>query len=156
MKKLLLPVFICILFTHSYSQVNDHALGVRFGYGGGISYQQGLNNLNRLEVNLGFSLGSYYSAFVLTAVYQWVFPLKGGFNWYIGPAATLGSWSVGDTYTGKKDGGFFLSAGGQLGLEYNFAELPLQISIDVIPEAGIINGYNDFYFDPAFAVRYVF
>ena len=46
--------------------------------------------------------------------------------------------------------------GGQLGIDYNFQEFPVMLSIDIMPQVGVLNSNQDFYIDPAFAIRYVF
>ena len=52
------------------------------GFGGEISYQRGLSKNNRLELDLGWRDGKDYNAFKLTGIYQWVWNIEGGFNWY--------------------------------------------------------------------------
>ncbi len=156
MKGLILILFSVFCLSALTAQVNDHALGVRFGYGGGISYQHGLNKVNRLEANLALGLGSYYSYFKLSGAYHWVFDIGTGFNLYAGPAATVGSVNFESNYFGNDEEGLFIAIGGQLGLDYNFQEFPLQISIDIMPQFPILNPFEDVYFDPAIGVRWVF
>lgn len=155
-------IIISIIFLSSlkgYSQDYAHAIGVRLGAGDGvggeISYQQRTFTNNRLEFDLGFTDSKYYDGFKFTLMYQFVFPLAEGFNWYIGPGGSIGAWSLDTGWPGDDfhDDGFFLDVDGQIGLEYNFP-IPLQISIDLRPEFGLIN--DDFDLNSALGLRYTF
>jgi hypothetical protein len=140
--------------------ISNHAIGVRFGdsdgFGGEISYQYALSDANRLEFDLGFRNHKYYDAFKLSGLYQWVWNIDGGFNWYAGVGAGVGSWSISDGYTGVGNEGVFLNLDGDVGIEYNF-DFPLLVSLDIRPEFGIIGEYGDNAdFDIALGVRYQF
>ena len=156
MKKILTLVLAFTFFSQAHAQINDHAIGIRFGFGGGISYQQKMSKTNRLELNGSANFYNGYSAFRLTGVYQWVWDMNKGFSFYAGPALSTGTMSLGDNYNGKGKNGFFVSGGGQVGLDYNFDGLPLQFSVDVMPLFPISNNVDDFYPDPALGVRFVF
>ncbi len=130
------------------SQTMGKAIGVRFGYGGEITYQQPLGNANRLELDLG--LDRY--GFGLNGVYQWVWDLSSladGFNWYAGFGAGIGSYNY---YTGSP-----LNVGilAQIGLEYNF-NIPLQLSLDYRPGFYFLNGFYPTYDGICLAARYRF
>ena len=155
MKKVILALIT--LFTVSLSsvaQVEPHAIGGRFGggnYGGGfeISYQHGLGDANRLELDLGMNSHHGYSYFSLAGIYQWVWQLESGFNWYAGPGAQ---------FLGLKNSSA-LGIGGQLGLEYNFntsLDTPLLISIDTRPMINFASGGSDFGWAAALGIRYTF
>jgi len=160
MKKQILLLMLVIINMSAIAQVNENAIGLRFAggnyFGTEISYQKGLSDLNRFEANLGFYSYSDGSGFNVAGIYQWVWNIDGGFNWYAGPGAELGSWSYKSSATNKGDSGFYLGVGGQIGIEYNFEEIPLNLSIDTRPMIGLINSYNDFNFALALGVRYVF
>lgn len=57
MKKIILLIMITCGLQFAHAQVNDHALGIRMGYGGGISYQGKLSKTNRFEINAAVGLG---------------------------------------------------------------------------------------------------
>ncbi|MBK7035044.1 MAG: hypothetical protein IPI31_10150 [Bacteroidetes bacterium] len=156
MKKLLLILFAIGSFSVASAQIYGNALGVRFGYGGGISYQHQLNKTNRVEADLGMGLGNSYSYFRLTAAYHWVFDIGTGWNFYVGPAITVGSQFLKNDYLGNGKEGLFIMGGGQLGVEYNWQSLPFQISLDVLPQFAIVNGFDDVAFDPALGFRWIF
>lgn len=160
MKKQFLVLVFAIASIGAMAQVNDNAIGIRFAggnfFGGEVSYQKGLSNINRLEADLGLYSYSDGNGFNIAGVYQWVWNIEGGFNWYAGPGAELGSWSYKHNEDDKGNSGFYLGIGGQIGVEYNFDEIPLLISVDTRPMIGLGNSYNNFNFGLALGVRYVF
>lgn len=159
MKKLfLLSVTVLgLAFTSNAQEISSNALGLRFGDSNGlgaeISYQRALGDSNRLELDLGLRNGKNYDAFKLTGLYQWVFPLDGNFNWYVGAGAGVTSFSGKNELNDTDGTGFF--AAGNLGIEYNF-NIPLLISLDVRPEFGNNDFTDNTLFDIALALRYQF
>jgi len=148
-----------IMVTTSAQNIARDALGVRFGnndgFGGEISYQHELGEITRLEVDLGFrDRANDNNAFKLTGVYQWVWNIDQGFNWYVGFGAGVGSWNNNKVGSNVNDG-LFVNADGNIGVEYNF-DIPLLISLDFRPEFGIIGDYNDTGIDLALSLRYQF
>ena len=99
MKKLFLLAIAIIGFsTLSNAQdISKNALGLRLGdsdgFGAEVSYQRALGDNNRLEVDLGWRDGKNYDGFKLAGLYQWVWNIDGGFNWYAGVGGGLGSFS---------------------------------------------------------------
>ncbi|GAB2770119.1 hypothetical protein [Salinimicrobium soli] len=155
MKKLILLTFCVFGFalTSQAQSIADNALGLRLGdndgFGTEISYQRGLSDNNRLEFDLGWRSRNNTDAFRLTGLYQWVWNIEGGFNWYAGAGAGIGSVDNDD------DSDFFALVAGDVGIEYDF-DFPLLISLDFRPEIGF-NDYNDdLGFDIALGVRYQF
>jgi len=162
MKKLVLGIVIVLsaVLTSNAQQISNHAIGVRFGdndgFGGEISYQRQLTELNRFEVDLGYRDHKDFNAFKLSGIYQWVWNIDEGFNWYAGFGAGLGSWSYNNEFNSDKDEGIFINADGNIGIEYNF-EAPILISLDFRPEIGIIGDYGkDTDLDLALSIRYQF
>ncbi len=162
MKNLILVcvVFFATIVSVQAQSISQNAIGVRFGdsdgFGGEVSYQLKMGDTNRLELDLGFRNHKHFDAFKLSGLYQWVWNIDGGFNWFAGVGAGLGSWSIGDNYPGDGDEGVFLNLDGDVGIEYDF-DFPLLISLDVRPEFGIIGDYgDDADFDIALGIRYQF
>ncbi|MCG8578882.1 MAG: porin family protein [Bacteroidales bacterium] len=161
MKKQFVTLFICLLSMAAFGQVkNQHAIGGRLGagntFGSQVSYQYGLSNYNRIEVDLGFNSNSDGNGFILSGVYQWVWAIESGFNWYAGPAASLGSWSYKNSYNGNGDSGAYLGIGGQIGAEYNFEEVPINLSLDTMPQIGFGPTDENFTMGLSIGVRYTF
>ena len=164
MKKLIFTVtmLVGLAFSAQAQDISKNALGLRLGdndgFGGEISYQRGLSSNNRLEFDLGWRNSKHVDAFKLAGLYQWVWNIDGGFNWYAGVGGGVGSWSVDEKYG---DGsGSFVFAAGDLGIEYNFEEAPIQLSLDFRPEIYFGGDYSDFRdgFGPdiALGIRYRF
>jgi hypothetical protein len=167
MKKIILSAIIVMGFTFSAQaqDISKNAIGLRLGDSGGfgteLSYQRALGSNNRLELDLGWRSRKDYNnsgyddnAIKLAALYQWVWNIDGGFNWYAGVGGGLGSYSYDNNNTSYND--TFAFAAGDIGIEYNF-DIPLLISLDFRPEFGG-NGYykNNYGSDIALGVRYQF
>ena len=80
------------------------------------------------------------------------------FNWYYGVGGGLGSVDFPNNPNNDNDGGLFIFAAGDIGIEYNF-DIPLILSLDFRPELGVIgyDGFSDnFDFDIGLGIRYQF
>ncbi len=161
MKKIILSAFMLIglAFSAQAQDISDNALGLRLGdndgFGGEISYQRALSDNNRLELDLGWRNSNAVDAFKLTGIYQWVWNLDGNFNWYAGVGGGLGSWNNKNI----DDNGTFIFAAGDLGIEYGFDEVPLQLSLDIRPELYFNSSdfrNDNFGPDIALGIRYQF
>jgi hypothetical protein len=156
MKKIIgvFAIIIATTMTMQAQSISENALGLRLGdndgFGGEISYQRYLKENNRLEFDLGWRNSNDVDAFKLVGLYQWVMPIDGGFNWFVGAGGGIGSYDAGD------DNGTFALVAGDIGIEYNF-EIPLILSLDARPELGFNDSYsNDLDFDIALGIRYQF
>lgn len=169
MKKIILSAFMLIglAFSAQAQNFSKNALGLRLGdndgFGGEISYQrQVVSKDNRLELDLGWRNSNHVDAIKLVGLYQWVWNIDGGFNWYAGVGAGIGSWSYDGPGNPDPDGGTFLLAAGDIGIEYDFEEAPIQLSLDFRPELYFgdnrndLDGYDSFGPDIALGVRYRF
>ncbi|MBZ4675790.1 MAG: hypothetical protein JG782_409 [Anaerophaga sp.] len=159
MKKIVIIMVAVFLAIPSISeaQYGDYAIGLRFG--GGIGHDEEITfqtpfNSNRGELDLGLGGRKNYSYWKLTGIYQWVMPIESGFFWYLGVGPGLGSWADDDN---SDDSGIYLTAALNAGIEYNFSEIPLQISIDTRPELSLTDTPDDaFGLGLALALRYRF
>lgn len=165
MKKLILLAAFVIggtFYSSTQAQtISDNALGVRFGGGNGLgaelSYQKAQGDNNRLEFGLAWRTGSDFNAFKLSGLYQWVWNIEGGFNWYAGVGAGVGSVDYDNDRFDNRDDEVFILAAGNIGIEYNF-NIPLLVSLDFRPEFGFGDDdvYDAFSPDIALGVRYQF
>ena len=168
MKKLFLltVAFLGFGFAATAQTISKNAIGLRLGdsdgFGAEISYQRALSENNRLELDLGWRDGKYYDGFKLAGIYQWVWNIDGGFNWYAGPGAGFGAYSIDNDYKEfekyEDDSDTFVFLAGDIGIEYNF-DFPLLLSLDFRPELGFGDDRfdnNDLDFDIALGVRYQF
>ncbi len=158
MKKLFLLAIAFIGFTtlSNAQDISPNAIGLRLGdsdgFGAEVSYQRGLDDNNRLEFDLGWRSGNGYDGFKLAGLYQWVWNIDGGFNWYAGAGGGVGSYSFDNN---DFDDETFIFAAGDIGIEYNF-DIPLLLSLDFRPELGFGDFRDDVDFDIALGIRYQF
>lgn len=149
------------------AQAQKNAIGLRLGdnsgFGGEVSFQTSFSKKNRLELDLGFrNQGNVYRGYgnnyyngkgyghndvKLVGIYQWVFDIKNGFKWYVGPGVGVGFYNsknyynvIADKYENKT--GAFAVITGDAGVEYNF-KFPLQLSFDIRPELYLSPDYID-------------
>lgn len=166
MKNILLGCFL-LLGYYSHSQISEHALGLRSGgsnaFGTEITYQKGLNGINRIQVDLGLHRINAAQAFKLTGTYQWVKPLENDFRWFYGFGAGIGYVDFDNSIPLIKAENFgttLLSVEGIVGVEYSLARsagIPLQLALDFNPNLNLFNDYyDDFDFDLALSVRWMF
>ena len=169
MKKLFLSAFMLagMAFTSQAQEISKNALGLRLGdndgFGAEVSYQRALGDNNRLELDLGWRDSKYYDAIKLVGLYQWVWNIEGGFNWYAGVGGGIGTFDY--NYDGPgpgfnndyDDNGTFLLVAGDIGIEYKF-DFPLQLSLDFRPELYFGDDYRDDNFGPdiALGARFTF
>jgi hypothetical protein len=158
MKKLFLLAIALLGFTamSNAQSISPNAIGLRLGdsdgFGAEVSYQRGLGDNNRLEFDLGWRSGNNFDGFKLAGLYQWVWNIDGGFNWYAGVGGGIGSYSFEkDLY----DDETFIFVAGDIGIEYDF-DIPLLISLDFRPELGFGDYRDDVDFDIALGIRYQF
>jgi hypothetical protein len=164
MKRFVLFVFAVLLTTVSMNaQIHPHALGARLGGDGDINgvevtYQHGMNKVNRLEFNLGFGGNDYHNKMLVTGTYQWVWNLDGGLNWYAGPGAAITFHSY-DSHKQDKnhDDGISIGIGGQIGLEYDFTKknAPVLLSLDARPMWDFIGDDGGLGWGLALGVKYI-
>ena len=146
MKKLLVVLSLALGISAA-AVAQPRAIGVRGSYGAEISYQHSLGS-NFLEADLGWwdggiAVNGVYD--IIVASPQWT---AGTWNVYCGPGAGL---AIGD--------GVVIGVGAQIGLEYTFGSIPLQLSLDMRPNVlTITSGGLDFISGlwPAFGIRYAF
>jgi hypothetical protein len=162
MKKSILVISLLLgLSWGSQAQnVSKNALGLRIGdndgFGGELSCQRKMAANNRLELDLGWRNNSNVDAIKLAGIYQWVWNIDGGLNWYAGVGGGLGAWNHDDKI--NKNNGIIAFVAGDLGIEYNF-DAPIQLSLDFRPELYFnANDYrsNNFGPDIALGIRYRF
>jgi hypothetical protein len=150
MKKIILTALVSLALATSLN-AQDKAIGLRLGggtaNGGEISFQMDMGDANRLEADLGFIGNANYSGVALTGIYQWVWdlaPLGDGFKWYAGAGAGL-----------RLFNGLGLGIHGQIGIEYTFPSIPIQLSLDTRP-GWYFGGVGGFDGGAALGVRYKF
>src|SRR5690606_20445589 len=95
-KVMILFIFLGLGFgwQATSQQISKNALGLRLGdsdgFGPEINYQRALGDNNRLELGLAWHSRNHWNGVKITGIYQWVWNIEGGFNWYAGPGAGIG------------------------------------------------------------------
>ena len=158
MKKVLL-VFIAVLGIAFAANAQNGAIGVRLGggqgYGAEISYQQDFGGPHRLEVDLGYkSYGFGLGTLNLTGVYQPHFDINAvpNLGWYAGVGARVDIFP----YSGLSTTSIFLGVVGQVGVDYYFDTIPLQLSLDIRPCLYLYPATAFQWGDIALGIRYKF
>ena len=153
MKKILLLITIIALGSITSAQINSKALGIRL-YGGDnfsgaeLSFQKGLSQNNRVEFDASFGVKSDNTRLALIGIYHWVWNIDSGLNWYVGPGASISF----DNYSNNNS--INIGLGGQLGIEYNFNDLPLLISLDTRPMWDFLGDVKGLGWGAALGFRY--
>jgi len=156
MKKLLIASVLMLAFAiASNAQDYKTSLGIRAGLPIGITAKHFLSDNYAVE---GI-LGSRWGGFVVTGLYEvehWTGQYP-ALNWYWGGGAHLGTWAQGynprvaAAYTGA-----VIGIDGVVGLEYTFDELPLNLSLDLMPSINLIGFTGWGGINGAISIRYVF
>ncbi len=152
MNKTLLTLVIALVFsTIAFGQNESfykNALGVRLGSSvptvkSGITYKHFLANNNALEGILSFGDGTS-----ICALYEIHKPINAVENlqWFIGAGG----------YVGFNNSSSNLGAAGIVGLDYKFANVPLNISLDWKPELNIISKVGFEASGVGFSARFTF
>ena len=149
MKKIILVV-AAVLGLAVVANAQPRAIGVRAGYGAELSYQHTLGADSFAEFDLGWSAGSAK----LGAAYDFQVCPVGPFNFYAGPQAYVGFGNYNDGENTKTV--LWAGIGAQLGLEYCFEEIPLQLSLDWKPSFTLVPASGFGWQGLALGVRYLF
>lgn len=161
MKKLFFTLAIMFACFAAYSQANyKSAIGLRLGYPASISFKTFLNESNALEAYVGFRRWANYGNFVnIGALYEVhnSFPNVEGLNWYYGGGAAVYFWNY-EAFYADDYSNLNVGISGCLGLDYKFANAPVNLSVDWVPTFVIGDAYyGGFRGDAgALSVRYTF
>jgi len=153
----LILLFTTLLSGFAMAQNYESAIGVRGGLFNGVTYKQAITPQNYFEGIASFR----WEGFMVTGLYEIVKPLDAnapGLDWYYGFGGHVGFFDADND--GPWDEGDFdgpiIGADGILGIEYTFAEVPINLSLDWKPSINLV-GYDEFWGDnAAFSIRYVF
>ncbi len=152
-------------FQGQAQEISKNAIGIRLsesnGFGPEVNYQRALGDNNRLELGLAWHSERYWDDVKFTGIYQWVWNIDGGFNWYAGPGLGAGIESYDRYYDDddypyyrSKDSEAFVFFTGDVGIEYSF-DFPLLVSFDFRPQVNL-NYRDDVNFDVGISARYQF
>ena len=158
MKKIVITCLIVFcLVSISYAQDYNTGIGLRAGPYYGLTVKHFMGEKPAFEL----MLASRWSGFVITGLYE-IHNIA--FNterlkWYIGFGGHIGFWNGDYTYRywGERGTPYtVIGIDGILGLEYSFAEVPINIGVDWKPAFDFV-GYSHFWADGgALSIRYIF
>ncbi len=156
MKRFLITTAIIFCITiFSNAQDYNTGIGLRGGLSSGVTVKHFVGEKSAIE---GI-VSARWKGFNIVALYEihnQAFDVE-GLNWYYGFGGHVGFWD-GANVGWADDTNSYTVAGldGIIGLEYNFNDIPLNVSIDWKPAFNII-GYSGFWGDGgAFSIRYIF
>ena len=148
-----------------FAQDGAQYIGLRLGAPSSLSYKYFSSENNAFEVTAGtygsrrgftstngFRWYSVSAAYLLHKDLEQIENLK----WYYGGGASAQYWTWNDTFYQDQYSGTSFGVQGYIGLEYNFENIPLNLTLDWVPTV-FINGFNSG-FGAGFgslAVRYV-
>ena len=159
MKKTLL-ILVAFLGFAAFASAQPKALGVRIGWIADVSYENYVGGgSDFLEFDLG--LDGYNGAnFHVDGVYNFMiaqpdWTSEGKWGFYGGPGAGVAVWGNDNN---NKDNAVYAGVLGNLGLEYTFERIPLQLSLDARPRLMFGDGgiWTDGIFTFGLGIRYAF
>lgn len=153
---LILALFLGLGF---FAQGQDYtsAIGLRLGYPTSVSYKQFISTQGAVEVFAGLRGYSSYRWVNIGGLYEFHkdIPDVDGLLWYFGGGASVFFWTYDDDFLNP---GSTTSIGllGTIGLDYKFADAPINVSLDWVPVL-FVNGYTSGFSGGygALSVRYV-
>lgn len=154
MKKIIV-LFVILLSFKSFSQDYKTGIGLRGGFSSGITIKHFISGNAALE---GI-LATRWRGFHIVGLYEVHNSLPTpGLNWYFGGGAHMGVWQGYNGHPWFKDSRSYSVFGvdGILGMEYNFSQIPLNLSLDWKPAFNLIGWQGLWMDDFALSVRYIF
>lgn len=156
MKKLAIIIILNLGFAF-YASAQDYTTGVGFrgGFFKGLSVKHFIDS----DIAIEGLLTSRWEGLGITGLYEIHKPLGNVDHlvWYYGAGAHIGFWS-GDKVDWADDNESYTVIGADviLGVEYNFQEIPINISLDWKPAVNIIGHVGLWTDGAAFSIRYIF
>ena len=151
MKKII-TIALSVLAFAAVTSAQPRAIGLRIGGSAEATYQHSIGG-NFIEGDLGLGIlngGGFYA----TGIYDFVIGSIDNFNFYAGPGLQMGLYN-GVNDNAEKTTKFFFGLAGQVGFEWQFTSIPLNLSLDWRP--GIDFCGAGFYWSSfALGVRYRF
>lgn len=124
---------IATIAMHASAQAQSYknAIGGRFGAANGVTFKTSLGDNKMLDLIANFRSHDNYNYFRVTALYEVYMPIANapGLNWYYGGGGSIGTAKYKPTHSSD----LYLAADGVLGLDYKFANAPLNLSLDWKP-----------------------
>ncbi len=156
MKKIILIVFASFIFISTHAQDYATGIGIRGGFSQGLTIKHFLTSHAAVE---GI-VATRWQGFIITGLYELhnynTFDVN-RLNWYYGIGGHIGTWN-GSRARWAHENRYYTLVGidAIIGIEYNFTEAPINISLDWKPLLNIGN-YTGFWGDAGgLSIRYIF
>ncbi len=143
--------------SHLQAQTYKSAIGVRAGYPWAATFKTFISDNSAIEL-YGAARGyTNYGWISINGAYQLHFPIEGvdGLQWYVGAGAGIHFWHYSKAF-GDPDAKQSISVHGYLGLDYKLPDIPLNVTLDWVPNI-FLNGYGSGFYGRYgnLGVRYV-
>lgn len=156
MRKTILLFLLIFIFTIRVdAQDYNTGIGIRAGTSNGLTIKHFIAQESLVEI----IFASRWHGYNLTGLYQ---VYKQAFktnrlNWFYGVGAHIGSYQGEEHRRFDDDNNYWLlGLDGIIGLEYNFHEIPFNISLDWKPAVDFTGGFYPWGDEVAFSLRYIF
>lgn len=138
-KYILITIFIAISLS---GMAQEKALGLRLGWGGGLSYVQSITDDQDLEL----ILSPRWGGIILTGLYERKVPLSSeSWNWFYG-GGLHGGYHHRNNFVDEGFNGdpLYINLGFDLiaGVKYRFSSFPLEFSADYKPSVELLAKRN--------------
>lgn len=137
-----------LLLLAAFSQVGSaqrysSAVGARLGYPLSLSYKTFVSESTAVEGILGYRGFSGYSWITIGAALQKHNAIGDvdGLAWYYGGGASVFLFNFDNDFFGDNSSTTSFGIQGYLGLDYRFADIPLNLSVDWVPTF-FVNGFG--------------
>jgi hypothetical protein len=159
-RSLCLALLIFFITVNVNGQDYKTSLGLRAGipFGpSGVTLKHFLNKATAVEGILAMNYGTGITATCMYEKEHWTGKYP-GFNWFWGLGAHAGFMDAGATrwVPASFSGGGVLGIDGVAGLEYTFDEIPLNVSLDILPSLNLIGYFGVNSISSGISIRYVF
>ena len=163
MKKIIILLSL-VFIVGSYASAQDYyqsAIGLRLGYPASVSYKTFISSEAAIEGYLGLRGYDFGNFLNFSGAYQIHKPISGadGLQWYYGGGASIFFWNYDNDFSDRNFSTTSLGIQGYLGLDYAFADAPINLTIDWVPTFFIggslnVNGFGGGF--GSLGVRYIF
>jgi hypothetical protein len=141
-----LVFFLLLGLQSAQSQSTSYktAIGLRLGYPLSVSLKHFINEKGAIEAFAGARGYSFYRWYNVGAAYQHHSAIDGveGLRWYVGGGASAFFWSFDDGFFNDNASNTSLGILAVGGLDYKFADYPINLSVDWMP-VFFVNGYGN-------------
>ena len=141
MKKFLTIICLSVIATFAFQSTSNaqsykNAIGGRFGAANGVTFKTTLGGNKMIDLIANFRSTDHTNYFRVTGLYEIYNPISNaaGLNWYYGIGGTVGSVK----YKPHNGSDLYLGLDGVLGLDYKFADAPINLSLDWKPAIGLV------------------